>query len=192
MPATLQRRPITEPMLRRDLTAAGVEPGTTLVVHSSLSAIGWVLGGAPAVVRALLAAVGDDGTLAMPAATPPMRGSGDLAGPGESPRCGSTRRGNTCRRSTSGRPRRRSARSRRRSVTGRARFAASIRSSRCVREDLAPRRSRAITPSPSRKAPARRSPGSTISTAGFCCSASASTAARRCISPSRWWRSAAP
>jgi aminoglycoside 3-N-acetyltransferase len=69
MPATLQRRPITEPMLRRDLPAAGVEPGTTLVVHSSLSAIGWVLGGAPAVVRSPYRGR-RDGTLAMPAATP--------------------------------------------------------------------------------------------------------------------------
>jgi aminoglycoside 3-N-acetyltransferase len=70
MPATLDRRPITERMLVRDLMEIGVEPGTTLVVHSSLGAIGWVLGGAPAVVRALLDAVGDHGTLAMPAATP--------------------------------------------------------------------------------------------------------------------------
>jgi aminoglycoside 3-N-acetyltransferase len=70
MPATLQRRPITERMLRRDLTTIGVTPGTTLIVHSSLSAIGWVLGGAPAVVRALVDAVGDTGNLAMPAATP--------------------------------------------------------------------------------------------------------------------------
>lgn len=70
MPPTLDRSPITEPRLRRDLARIGVEPGTTLVVHSSLSSIGWVLGAAPAVVRALLAAVGDGGTLAMPAATP--------------------------------------------------------------------------------------------------------------------------
>ena len=70
MPTTVSRRPITERMLRRDLAEVGIEPGTTLVVHSSLSAIGWVLGGAPTVVRALLDAVGDAGTLAMPAATP--------------------------------------------------------------------------------------------------------------------------
>ena len=70
MPAILQRRPITERILRRDLTEIGVEPRTTLIVHSSLRAIGWVLGGAPAVVRALLDAVGDAGNLAMPAATP--------------------------------------------------------------------------------------------------------------------------
>jgi aminoglycoside 3-N-acetyltransferase len=61
---------VTEGALRRDLTEIGVERGTTLVVHSSLSSIGWVPGGAPAVIRALLAAIGDDGNLAMPAATP--------------------------------------------------------------------------------------------------------------------------
>jgi aminoglycoside 3-N-acetyltransferase len=61
---------ITERLLRHDLAAIGIERGTTLIVHSSLSAIGWVLGGAPAVVRALVDAVGDAGNLAMPAATP--------------------------------------------------------------------------------------------------------------------------
>jgi len=70
MPAILERSPITERILHRDLVDIGVEPGTTLVVHSSLSAVGWVLGGAPAVVRALLDAIGEDGNLAMPAATP--------------------------------------------------------------------------------------------------------------------------
>ena len=37
------------------------------MVHSSLSSLGRVLGGAPAVVHALLAALGPDGTLVMPA-----------------------------------------------------------------------------------------------------------------------------
>src|SRR5688572_17543950 len=62
--------PIDEEQLRGGLARIGVEPGATLVVHSSLRAIGWVLGGAPTVVRALLSSVGPDGTLAMPAATP--------------------------------------------------------------------------------------------------------------------------
>ncbi len=64
------RRAVTEAGLRRDLIRLGVEPGTILVVHSSLSSLGWVQGGAPSVVRALLGALGEAGTLAMPAATP--------------------------------------------------------------------------------------------------------------------------
>jgi aminoglycoside 3-N-acetyltransferase len=65
-----EKKLITELTLRRDLAALGVGAGTTLIVHSSLSAIGWVLGGAPAVVRALIDSVGDHGALAMPAASP--------------------------------------------------------------------------------------------------------------------------
>lgn len=56
--------------LRQDLVALGVEPGMGLIVHSSLSSVGWVLGGAPTVIWALLDALGDEGTLVMPAATP--------------------------------------------------------------------------------------------------------------------------
>nr|WP_246503783.1 AAC(3) family N-acetyltransferase [Plastoroseomonas arctica] len=40
------------------------------MVHSSLASLGRVLGGAPAVVRALLAALGPAGTLVMPAFSP--------------------------------------------------------------------------------------------------------------------------
>lgn len=50
-----------------DLRALGVGPGMTLMVHSSLSALGHVEGGAATVVEALLEALGPEGTLAMPA-----------------------------------------------------------------------------------------------------------------------------
>jgi aminoglycoside 3-N-acetyltransferase len=63
-------RPRTEDGLRADLAALGVKPSMTLMVHSSLRSIGWVVGGAPTVVRAFIGALGKAGTLAMPAATP--------------------------------------------------------------------------------------------------------------------------
>ena len=64
------RQPQTDKSLRRDLSALGVTAGMTLMVHSSLSKIGCVVGGAPMVVTALIEQLGEDGTLAMPVATP--------------------------------------------------------------------------------------------------------------------------
>jgi aminoglycoside 3-N-acetyltransferase len=60
------RGPVTLDMLVTDLSALGVEPGMTLLVHSSLSSLGWVCGGARAVVDALLTVLGPDGTLVVP------------------------------------------------------------------------------------------------------------------------------
>lgn len=59
--------PNTIDTLRRDLTAIGVRAGDVLLVHSSLARIGWVCGAEVAVVQALLEAVGQEGTLVMPA-----------------------------------------------------------------------------------------------------------------------------
>lgn len=68
----LDDRPIvTREMMVSDLRALGVEPGARLLVHSSLSRIGWVEGGAEAVVDALLEAVGPEGTVAVPTHTRP-------------------------------------------------------------------------------------------------------------------------
>jgi aminoglycoside 3-N-acetyltransferase len=47
----------------------GVRPGETLLVHSSLRSLGWVRGGAPAVVRALLDVLGPAGTIVVPTQT---------------------------------------------------------------------------------------------------------------------------
>lgn len=59
-------RPATTASLVSDLRALGLEPGATVMVHSSLSGLGYVAGGPQAVVLALLEAVGDEGTVVMP------------------------------------------------------------------------------------------------------------------------------
>ena len=59
-------QPVTQKSLVADLRGLGVPSGEVVIVHSSLSAIGWVCGGAHAVVLALEQAVGG-GTLVMPA-----------------------------------------------------------------------------------------------------------------------------
>jgi len=57
---------LTEQGLLADLRALGVHEGMDLMVHSSLSKIGPVRGGAPAVITALLKAIGSTGTLLTP------------------------------------------------------------------------------------------------------------------------------
>lgn len=72
--------PPTGPLVTRDTVAAqlreaGVRTGEILLVHSSLSALGWVCGGAVAVVQGVLDALGPNGTLVVPTQT------GDLSDP---------------------------------------------------------------------------------------------------------------
>ncbi len=59
--------PMTTERLESDLRELGLSAGDTVLVHSSLSALGWVAGGAPAVVDALMGVVTATGTLVMPA-----------------------------------------------------------------------------------------------------------------------------
>jgi len=67
--------PSTRRSLGANLQSLGVRPGMIVIVHVSLSSLGWVCGGAVAVIQALLDAVGDAGTLVMPSH------SGDLSDP---------------------------------------------------------------------------------------------------------------
>lgn len=62
-------QPATIESLAVDLRALGVEEGMLVLVHSSLSSLGWVCGGAVAVVLALQEVLGAQGTLVMPAHT---------------------------------------------------------------------------------------------------------------------------
>ena len=59
--------PVTERSLVADLRSLGLRAGMTVLIHSSLSSLGWVCGGSTAVIRALFAVVGASGTLVMPA-----------------------------------------------------------------------------------------------------------------------------
>jgi len=60
------KEPITRKRLVDDLHAAGVRLGDTVLVHSSMRSIGWIVGGAVTVIAALMETVTDEGTLVMP------------------------------------------------------------------------------------------------------------------------------
>ena len=60
-------------LLAREFTQLGVRAGDILLVHSSMRRIGWVCGGATAVVQALLDVVGPAGAIVVPAQTPDNR-----------------------------------------------------------------------------------------------------------------------
>jgi aminoglycoside 3-N-acetyltransferase len=59
--------PVTEERLKEDLVRLGLEPGSTVLVHSSLASLGWVCGGARTVITALQRVIRPYGTLVMPA-----------------------------------------------------------------------------------------------------------------------------
>ena len=58
--------PVTIDSLQADFRALGIRSGMVLLVHSSLRAMGWVCGGAVAVIIALQEVLGATGTLVMP------------------------------------------------------------------------------------------------------------------------------
>ena len=75
------KTPATVDSLQRDFRALGLRPGTVVLAHSSLSAMGWVCGGAVAVVAALQSALGSSGTLVMPAHSPGLSEPGKWENP---------------------------------------------------------------------------------------------------------------
>ncbi|EIF4311729.1 AAC(3) family N-acetyltransferase [Salmonella enterica subsp. enterica serovar Infantis] len=70
-------QPATRASLARQMRENGLTLGGTVLVHSSLSSLGWVAGGPVAVIQALLDCVGPQGTIVMPTH------SGDLTDPAD-------------------------------------------------------------------------------------------------------------
>ena len=59
------------------LKEVGLKSGDTVMVHTSLGKMGYVCGGAQAVIEALMEVVGDSGTIMMPTQSWNKSGSGD-------------------------------------------------------------------------------------------------------------------
>ena len=60
------KEPVTKSLLVKQFTELGIKKGMTLLVHSSLSSLGWVCGGAVTVIKALEEVLTEEGTLVMP------------------------------------------------------------------------------------------------------------------------------
>lgn len=58
--------PRTRQSISKDLGRLGLQQGMTVIVHSSLSALGWVNGGAVTVIQALMDVMTESGTIVMP------------------------------------------------------------------------------------------------------------------------------
>ena len=59
-------KPITKNEIVNALHSVGLTKGHTVMVHTSLSKMGYVCGGAQTVIEALIEVVGEDGTIMMP------------------------------------------------------------------------------------------------------------------------------
>jgi aminoglycoside 3-N-acetyltransferase len=68
--AAVRRRAVVTPLaIERSLRVLGVQPGGVLLVHSSLSSLGYVLHGVQGVLLALRNALGEEGTIVVPTFT---------------------------------------------------------------------------------------------------------------------------
>ena len=61
--------PITKEVLIHKFSQLGIKQGDTLLVHASLSSLGYVVGGAEALFWALREVIGDQGTIVVPSQT---------------------------------------------------------------------------------------------------------------------------
>lgn len=71
------RKLVTTSHICQGLKSLGISAGATVCLHASLSRLGFVIGAQRALVEGVLRAIGDNGTLMMPAF------SGDLSDPAE-------------------------------------------------------------------------------------------------------------
>lgn len=62
----MERKIVVKNDMIAALKSAGVKPGQTIMVHTSLSSFGFICGGAQVVIEALMECVGEEGTLMMP------------------------------------------------------------------------------------------------------------------------------
>lgn len=62
----MERKIVLKEDVIQALTAVGVRPGQSIMVHTSLSSLGFVCGGAQTVIEALMECVGREGTIMMP------------------------------------------------------------------------------------------------------------------------------
>lgn len=60
------RKPVVPNEIKTALKEVGIEKGQAVMVHTSLSSLGYVCGGAQSVIEALLEGVGEEGTIMMP------------------------------------------------------------------------------------------------------------------------------
>lgn len=76
-----QLTPHTARTLANDLRTLGLAEGDVVMMHSSMRSLGYVAGNTQAVVRALLEAIGPDGTLVVPTHTPENSDPADWRNP---------------------------------------------------------------------------------------------------------------
>lgn len=67
MEREMKRKIVLKEDIVRALEAVGVCPGQSIMVHTSMSSLGYVCGGAQIIIEALIECVGKDGTIMMPA-----------------------------------------------------------------------------------------------------------------------------